>query len=102
MTKTHPDRQAKIIYALEKLGANYQRCTQCNAFEGDPSDLHTVTQVSVSLSVILDKETKDERNKARTIVLGGNNQRNSKVALIVCQQCGFSTQYDLEILEQHL
>ena len=46
MYQTHPDRQKKVLHVLKKLGMNYQRCNQCNASEGDPSDLHTVLQTS--------------------------------------------------------
>lgn len=101
MSSTHPERQAKLLYALKKLGANYQRCTQCNASEGDPTDLHTVTQVSSNMDVILDQETRDERSRTRTMVVGGN-RRNTELAIIVCSRCGFVTTFDLKILEKHI
>ena len=101
MMQTHPKRQAKILYALKKLGVNYQRCVRCQASEGDPTDLHTVTQTSSSIDVLGDQETRDEQSRTGTWTVGGN-RRNMKSAIIVCQRCGFTTQYDLGILEQHI
>lgn len=102
MPQTHPDRQAKILNALEKLGANYQRCAQCNAFEGNSTDLHTATQISASLNVLSDQETRDEEERTRLWTVGGSPTLNSKFVMIVCKQCGFTTQFDLDVLEQHI
>ena len=102
MARTHPDRQAKLLYALNKLGASYQRCAQCNASEGNASDLHTVTQVPVSFDVKLDQEPRDERDRAGNTVLGGSRQRRTERAVIVCRRCGFVPTFDLNILEKHI
>lgn len=101
MIRTHPDRQAKIFHALKKLDINYQRCAKCNASEGNPTDLHTATQILADLNVISDQETREEEERAGRITFGGS-QRRLKFVSIVCKKCGFITQFDLEILEQHI
>ncbi|MDE0339859.1 MAG: hypothetical protein OXI80_19455 [Caldilineaceae bacterium] len=101
MYQTHPDRQKKVLYVLKKLGMNYQRCNQCNASEGDPSDLHTVLQTSGFLYIMPDEETEEEKRRTGTITVGTRNHRY-KVAIITCKQCGYSAIFDLNILEQHL
>jgi len=102
MTRTHPDRQAKIFHALKKLDVNYQRCAKCNAFEGNPTDLHTATQILADLYVIPDQETRDEQERAGVWTVGSSNQLRSEFVFIVCKKCGFTTQFDLKILEQHI
>lgn len=100
-TQTHPKRQEKLLYALKKLDINYQRCTRCNAFEGNAADLHTVTQTTYTINVSSDQETRDQEARTGTFNVGGYS-RQVRRAIIVCKQCGFTTQYDLEILEKHV
>ena len=101
MNQTHPDRQKKIFDALNKLNVNYQVCTRCKTSEEDPLDLHNIIQTQDSLHVILDRETDEERRSTGTMVFGGRS-RTFNLANIVCKRCGFSTAFDLDILEQHL
>ena len=101
MNQTHPKRQKKLFDALNELNVNYQSCARCNAYEEDPLDLHNIIQTQESLHVLLDEETQEDRRNAGTITFGGRS-RIFNLAHIVCKRCGFTTEFNLEILEQHL
>jgi len=100
--QTHPDRQAKLISALENLGVDLRTCARCNASEPNAADLHALTQVSAQVNVILDKETEKERADQGLQFFGESRHHTIKLASLICKRCGFSLGFDLNTLEQHL
>ena len=101
MNQTHPERQKKVLYALQKLGINYQRCTHCNTSEGTPGDLHIVRQLSGYFYIMPDRETKEEEANKGIRTMGSRNHEY-KIAIITCKHCGYSAMFDLHVLEEYI
>ena len=97
MNQTHPERQRKVLYALNKLGINYQRCAHCNASEDTPTDLHTVRQLSGYFYIMPDRETREEERNTTTFTVGRRNHEY-QIAIITCGKCGHSAMFDLHVL----
>lgn len=99
--QTHPSRQTKIFYALRKLGMDYSRCRQCNSSADTPMEQHTATQIPARISIINDRETREENQKTGTTVMG-SYQRAAQIVAITCINCGSTNLYDLDILNDHI